>query len=995
MTRRQIRSRLWVRPLEVRVSPAVFTVLNTMDGTVSGSNQLPGSLRQAIYDAILAPGADTIDFAPAMTAGGPVSIFLNSTLTLSAANGPITIEGPGSSLLALDGKDAIQVLVNDAGVTASIAGLTVTHGRAATNGYGAGIFNVGTLTINNVAVIENSLGASSTGSNGGRGGGIYNHAMLTITNSLISDNRSGDGGVNGGSSIDAGDGGDGGGIYSSGILVISDSTVSLNYSGKGGLGSSTSFGGDGGDGGGIFNSGILTVTNCDISGNSAGAGGSSNDWGGVGGGGGGVASTGSLTIVDCNISGNRAGTGGSGESRRGGYGGGIYSTGALSVGASTITANKAGNGGFGSVGPFSSGGDGGGVWAYADALPISIHKSTVSYNSAGHGASSTDGGDGGNGGGLWISSTNLLVSDSHITNNSAGNGGNNGFAGDGGDGGGAYIDCESGSQAIVRTTISNNIAGKGGDAIVHAAAGGKGGGISVEGSTATSASFSISACEISSNLAGDAGLDTDHPHKMGRAGNGGGVSIYAFGNVNVTLANSTVSGNKSGLAGNSQSSGGGVYTRYSAPVTISNCTISANTAAYGGGGIAFLGYTSKLQSTIVAGNIAPSNPDVRGTFISLGYNLVQSPGTTTGYLPSDQTNVNPLLGSLGNYGGVTRTIPLLPGSTAIDKGSNALNLQNDQRGVSFDRVAGTAPDVGAFEVRPPVAGATAPNVFVSGGVLHTITVTYGAVDSHINIGTLGTGDVVVTGPGGFTATPTYTGVDINSNGTPRVATYQFVPPGGSWDSADTGIYQVTMKGGQVFDTSTPGPYAVLAGMLTSFIAPLTSAPLVQTISVNGGQPQRSRVTSLSVEFDQLITLPATPASAFQLKRNSDNAVVNLSASVSGNIVTLSFASGAVNGNSLADGRYTLTAIASQINEGYFDGNGDGAFGDNYVVVGNTVNQLFRLFGDNNGDGYVGPTDLMSFRLAFGGNGIAFDFNNNGSVDANDFIQFRLRFGGSI
>ena len=53
----------------------------------------------------------------------------------------------------------------------------------------------------------------------------------------------------------------------------------------------------------------------------------------------------------------------------------------------------------------------------------------------------------------------------------------------------------------------------------------------------------------------------------------------------------------------------------------------------------------------------------------------------------------PLLGSLGSYGGPTQTIPLLPGSPAIDAGTSSGAPTTDQRGEN--RVG--AVDIGAFE----------------------------------------------------------------------------------------------------------------------------------------------------------------------------------------------------------------------------------------------------------------------------------------------------------
>jgi hypothetical protein len=180
-------------------------------------------------------------------------------------------------------------------------------------------------------------------------------------------------------------------------------------------------------------------------------------------------------------------------------------------------------------------------------------------------------------------------------------------------------------------------------------------------------------------------------------------------------------------------------------------------------------------------------------------------------------------------------------------------------------------------------------------------------------------------------------------------------------------------------------------------------PRVQSVVVNGGAVQRSRVTTLSVTFDEIVNLPANPADAFQLFRQSDNAPVTLSAVVDntgpGTVVTLSFTGGAVEYGSLADGRYTLTALAGSITNvaGQLDGNGDGTGGDNYVLVGapNTPTNLFRFYGDINGDGTVSASDFVQFRQYFGGYLFAFDFDGDGAVAASDFAQFRLRFGGSI
>ncbi|MBX7105605.1 MAG: hypothetical protein K1X57_16090 [Gemmataceae bacterium] len=174
---------------------------------------------------------------------------------------------------------------------------------------------------------------------------------------------------------------------------------------------------------------------------------------------------------------------------------------------------------------------------------------------------------------------------------------------------------------------------------------------------------------------------------------------------------------------------------------------------------------------------------------------------------------------------------------------------------------------------------------------------------------------------------------------------------------------------------------------------------VAQVKVNDGSAQRSRVTNLTVTFDQTVTLPPNPADAFQLKRQNDNSNVALDATLVGDSVTLTFTGGPVEFGSLADGRYTLIVLASKVNGGTFDGDGDGIAGDDYVLASaaspNPPTNIFRLFGDADGNGQVTSSDFLAFRLAFLTTSPAFDSNGNGQVDSGDFLQFRLRFLQSV
>ena len=103
----------------------------------------------------------------------------------------------------------------------------------------------------------------------------------------------------------------------------------------------------------------------------------------------------------------------------------------------------------------------------------------------------------------------------------------------------------------------------------------------------------------------------------------------------------------------------------------------------------------QIRNTIFWGNTAPTGAQI--------YNCSSTPVVSDsvvqgGYPRQHCTNIittDPLLGTLGNYGGFTQTIPLLAGSSAIDTGNDAVCPATDQRGVT--RPQGAHCDIGAFE----------------------------------------------------------------------------------------------------------------------------------------------------------------------------------------------------------------------------------------------------------------------------------------------------------
>jgi CSLREA domain-containing protein len=180
------------------------------------------------------------------------------------------------------------------------------------------------------------------------------------------------------------------------------------------------------------------------------------------------------------------------------------------------------------------------------------------------------------------------------------------------------------------------------------------------------------------------------------SGNGGGIFNTASGTLNLigctvggNLASAAETGNQSGGAG------GGLFNAGNA--TLTNTTFYNNTAAAGGnianaagatltarfctvtkgvgtttGGIQNSG-TANVNNTIIAENLPANDGDISGAFTSGGFNLIGDTGGGSGFTAAtDILNQSPgLATTLADNGGLVRTVALVSGSRAIDKGNSA------------------------------------------------------------------------------------------------------------------------------------------------------------------------------------------------------------------------------------------------------------------------------------------------------------------------------------
>ncbi len=727
----------------------VFTVTTAndeLDATGSGLTlaDMGGaddlSLREAIALADQVPEiADTITFDASLFDGEPADVIRLTlgTLTLST---DVTINGD------LNGDGVADVTISgDAGgndaLTADPDGRVISD-IDQTLSDGTDTDNVGVFVVTGAAVgLE---GLIITGGVTGQGGGIYadTDSTLTVTRSSVSGNRA----VS-----------DGGGIFSAGRVTISDSTVAGNGAASGGglytageadLTETVIANNDAAFGGGVNARGVLTISGGAIRSNDA------SDTGGglyttgqadidgtmialnTAGTGGGIANRdgGSLVLTNATVSANEAAFSGGGISNRAmlditdsaivdnttgefGSGAGLknLNTGTVILSGSSVTGNIASSlgGGIYSAGDLTAdnlvitqnSGSGGGGIVNRSGGTARITDSVLSENTA----------TANNGGGGILSTGDLILTNSTVENNTA--------TSSGARGGGVNVSNGATSTAIIGSTISGNEA---------PGAQARGGGVAVS----INSIFTLVDSVVSGNSVGGrgGGLDlysetqilntTISDNQSGQSG--GGVLVVSGGTFAdapvVSLTNATISGNRSGFDGAGLSAFG------ESQVTLVQSTVSGNvnTDNFGYAGGIHGGRNAQvgLANSIVLGNSAAYMPELSGSVSFSGLNIV---GEGSDADPDDnvinaaatdvfETTVaagDTIAGGLANNGGPTPTIALKadPGNPAVNTGTLAVlpadsldadddgNLLEtvpvDQRGLS--RIAEGSPDLGAFE----------------------------------------------------------------------------------------------------------------------------------------------------------------------------------------------------------------------------------------------------------------------------------------------------------
>jgi hypothetical protein len=190
---------------------AVFTVTRTDDPAPDGCMPMDCSLREAVLDANMAVGPDTI-----LLSGGSFRLTIAGPNDDAGATGDldlldnVTVTGIGARLTSIDAQGIDRVLDVADGVTAEIDDVTLRGGETSGDGGGVRAGNSSVLMLRDTITGNRALGD---------GGGVESSVAVQVVQSTIAGNHA----VNGG------------GIHFAGDLEVSSSTISGNVAGGPGL----------------------------------------------------------------------------------------------------------------------------------------------------------------------------------------------------------------------------------------------------------------------------------------------------------------------------------------------------------------------------------------------------------------------------------------------------------------------------------------------------------------------------------------------------------------------------------------------------------------------------------------------------------------------------------------------------------------------------------------------------------------------------------------
>ena len=510
-----------------------------------------------------------------------------------------------------------------------------------------------------------------------------------------------------------------------------------------------------------------------------------------------------------------------------------------------------------------------------------------------------------------------------------------------------------------------------------------------------------------------------------------GSGIISF-DTSLDVINSTISGNSS------STQSGGIHSTSGGSVTVSNSTITNNRSDSSSGGIYSGSGNVILNSTIVADNNADfisRTVDFAGMESIPKTFEIQQDGLTirggAGVFDSSQLALQVNQGTgLGVFGGANSALvdssehvdftfaePMINVSYSVrfisdfdgdgDRGESVIEAF-DEQGNSLGTMTVTANNfsnntlnvsalfgnqrISWFRVGTPTPDAISIGSVTFTPQLDSVDLSASSLTVHnsligVNLGTNLSESRIPSADGNLVGT-IFNPLDpvlgpLQDNGGP--ARTHALLDGSSAIDAGSNPHNLP------FDQRGPGfprelGTAIDIGALESIPV---QRPMVESVVVDDGTQQRSRVRSLTVTFD---TTVAIDAGAFVVSDSQGNSAVLAVTSQeldSKTVATITFVDPSLIGGSLADGNYTLTIDKDRIRVG------------STTLESDYIDDFYRFFGDVNGDRTVDNLDLFAFRRAYRRTDVdaafndAFDVNDDGVIDNIDLFAYRRNYRRTI
>jgi LPXTG-site transpeptidase (sortase) family protein len=501
------------------------------------------------------------------------------------------------------------------------------------------------------------------------------------------------------------------------------------------------------------------------------------------------------------------------------------------------------------------------------------------------------------------------------------------------------------------------------------------------------------------------------------AGEGGGGAIAGYW-TDITVKNSTFVSNAT-----SQSGGGAIQAFYG-NLTVANSTFYNNYGYSGGAAIFMSGVFSSYANTLTFYNNTFVNNDSNPSYISngraiainwtpkviasnniitnnaKGNNCGKDLGGTNNYSDDSScgwtTSTSILPGAIGNYGGDTQTIPLLPGSFAIDNGDDstcALSLVNnlDQRGVA--RPQGSACDAGAFESHGfnlAYSSGSGQSAQFGSAFTNPLLVTVTAKNAAEPIDG---GKITFTGPSSGAGISSITNQATISGGSASLSPtannmvggpYSVIASAsGSADAPDFSLTNTCLPSITVYNSNDSGDDSLrqaIANTCANGTISFNSSLSGQTITITSGELQLTK----NVTINGLTTAPGITVSA-----NYSSRVFSVASGVTANLNYLTIREGSttsgdgaglVNKGTTTISNSTFTANTSDQNGGAIDNQGTLTL-NNSTITGNSTML--------NGGGiyFTGPTTLNNSTVSgnLAGSGHVAEIFGAGSLTLNNSI----------